>query len=470
MSDEAATVRYSKRHVETRKGFALRDLGLLVALMLLGFGLRVWHVGQPNKMYFDEIYYVDAADKLWSGQPDPNSVHPPLGKWLIGLGIHAADHFLPRSTTQPFKWRIASVIAGTLMVGITYGLGLLLFDYNRTAAGLAGFFVATEHLHVASSRIAMLDPFLALLCLLGIWGAMKYFLGSHERWAVLSAFSLGLATGTKWSGLFTAFGCLMAGWWLDRNEPTRDRTQRYFFWLALLVPIGFFLTYLHLFLADGFHLDTFWEIFGQGKRMVDFRRDTHQFTHRYLSYFWSWPLVLEPIWLFFEENKDAHTVHAICAMGTPVFWWGFLVLLFERALTAFGRLKNDRPAQGPPGQDPHLQEKRIAGALVILWFCQWIPWCVSYTGGFFYYMLTEVPIMALLVGKLTADLLNFHDALGEGRWRGWLILGVYLVAFALYYPFATAREVPRSYFNKLFFQQWIVGHPEAEKKAAKTHT
>jgi hypothetical protein len=83
-------------------------------------------------------------------------------------------------------------------------------------------------------------------------------------------------------------------------------------------------------------------------------------------------------------------------------------------------------------------------------------------------MLTEVPIMALLVGKLMADLLNFQDALGEGRWRGWLLLGLYLIFFALYLPFALGKPAPRSYFNKLFFTQWIVGHPDKAPKADKT--
>lgn len=442
---EAATVRFSKRPVENKKSLALRDILFLVALMALGFGLRVWDVGQPAKMYFDEIYYVAAAEDLWQGKPDPNSVHPPLGKWLIGLGVKAGDELLPKTTSQPFKWRLASVLSGTLAVGATYALSLLLFNYNRPAAVCAGLIIATEHLHIATSRIAMLDPMLGLFCLLGMWAGLAYFLGGHERWAVVSAFLLGLATGIKWSGLFTAFGCLVAGYWNDRKELTRERTQRYFFWLLLLVPLGFFLSYLHLFLSHGFQLDTFKMIFGQGERMVDFRYDAEQFTHRYLSYFWSWPLVLNPIWLLFEQDKAAGTVEAVCAMGMPLLWWGFTLLLMERAYTSF-RTK-----------DP------VVGALVLLWLCQWLPWAVSTTGGFFYYMLTEVPIMALLVGKFLADLLNFDDALGEGRWRGWVLLAVYLLGFLVYLPFALGKTTKRAYFNQVFFSQWVTGNPSATK-------
>lgn len=442
---EAATVRYTRREVETRKGITPRDVILALALMLLGFGLRMWDVGQPAKMYFDEIYYVDAADKLWAGKPDPNSVHPPLGKWLIGLGIRAGDAVLPKTASQPMKWRLASVISGTLSIGIVYALGLLLFNYNRTAAAFAAFIMATEHLHLASSRIAMLDPMLAFFCLLGMWMALVYFMGGHEWWAVGSAFVLGLATGIKWSGLFTAFGCLCAGYWIQRRAVSREKTVRYFFWLVLLLSLGFLCTYAHLFLSDGW--GAFAKMFGQAERMREFRYDEKQFTHRYLSYFWSWPLVLNPIWLFFEENKGSRSLEAICAMGVPTFWWGFTLLLVERAYSAFKT------------------KDAVTGALVILWICQWLPWCVSTTGGFFYYMLTEVPIMALLVGKLLADLLNFSDALGEGRWRGWLLLAVYLVGFAVYLPFALGKPTPRAYFNTVFFSTWVEGNKDAIKAA-----
>lgn len=451
-SHEAATVRFSKRPLETEKGASWLDLVFVVLLMALGFALRAWDVEKPAKMYFDEIYYVEAANALWQGQPDPNSVHPPLGKWLIAAGIYAGEQFLSPSTPEPFKWRLASVLAGTLAVGVTYALALLLFNFNRPAAFFAGLIVATEHLHIATSRIAMLDPMLGLFCLVGMAAAFMYFLGGHERWAVASAVTLGLATGIKWSGLFTAFGCLLAGYWIDRKELDHTRTQRYFFWLLLLVPLGFFASYFHLFLSDGFSMETFKTIFGQGERMVDFRYDAGQFTHRYLSYFWSWPLVLNPIWLLFEQDKGQATVQAVCAMGVPLFWWGFTVLLLERTYSSFRN--NDA----------------INGALVILWVCQWLPWAVSTTGGFFYYMLTEVPIMALLVGKLLADLFRLEDALGEGRWRGWLLLAVYLIGFLVYLPFALGRPAKRSYFDKVFFSQWIQGNPERTAQAKSSQS
>jgi dolichyl-phosphate-mannose-protein mannosyltransferase len=427
-----------KRSEASASRWTWRDTFYLLALLLLAFVLRTVNLNQPAEMYFDEIYYVDAAQQLWDGKADPNSVHPPLGKWIIGAGIAGSKLVAGPDVNEMVSWRITAVLAGLLMVAATYSLSLMLYQYNRVAAVAAGVFVATEHLHLSMTRIAMLDPFLALFCLLGTWWSFAYFLGCHERWAVLGAFSFGLATGCKWSGILTAFGCFLACLFLDRTrEVNWHKSQRYFCWLLLFIPIGFFLSYLHLFLLDGFTLESLKTIFGQGERMVKFRYNAEEFVHGYKSYFWQWPLVFRPIWTFYEQ-ENARVV-GICSLGVWTTWWAFTVLLIERAYTGLIRRKD-----------------LIGGALVLVWFGQWLPWAASTTGGFFYYMLPEVPIMALLMGKWFADMVDYDDVLGEGRWRGWLMAGIYVVGFALYYPFASGLEMSRKYFDMLFFlPDWI---------------
>ena len=430
-----------KRPEKADSRWSWQDAVNLLVLLLLAFVLRVVNLDQPAEMYFDEIYYVDAAQNLLEGKPDPNNVHPPLGKWMIAAGIETCKAVAGPDVNQMISWRAASVLAGLLMVIATYHMSLMLYGYNRVAAVAAGVFMATEHLHISMTRIAMLDPFLALFCLLGTWWSFAYFLGGHERWAVLGAFSFGLATGCKWSGLLTAFGCFLACLFLDRYHNTTElnwhKSQRYFCWLVLLLPLGFFLTYLHLFLIDGFTLESFKTIFGQGERMVKFRYNPEEFVHGYKSYFWQWPLVFRPIWIFYEQ--EGQSVVGICSLGVWTTWWAFTVLAIERAYAG-------------------LVQKRdlVGGALVLVWLGQWLPWVASTTGGFFYYMLPEVPIMALMMGKWFADLANFDDLLAEGRWRAWLLAGVYLIGFALYYPFAAGLGTTRSYFDLLFFlPDWI---------------
>ncbi|MFM1785896.1 MAG: hypothetical protein RLZZ108_920, partial [Actinomycetota bacterium] len=80
------------------------------AILAVAAVLRLWNLGYPAKLVFDETYYVKDAWTLseaghelaWPTNPnnafeagDVNSflnspayvVHPPLGKWLIALGM-----------------------------------------------------------------------------------------------------------------------------------------------------------------------------------------------------------------------------------------------------------------------------------------------------------------------------------------------------------------------------------------------
>lgn len=440
MTDSISQTVPFRRERPDSKRVTWRDFVAVALLMLLALILRGYNVDKPTGLYFDEIYYVDAAKRLWLGHDDPNSVHPPLAKWLIAGSIKATKEIGGAHLPEERGWRAGSVLCGVLMVGATYGFALTVFHFNRPAAVAAAFVVATEHLHLTMSRIAMLDPYLALFCLLGAWGSFAYFKGYHERWAVLGAFSLGLATGCKWSGLFTAFGCFLACLLMDRRENLDyTRSQRYFFWLLLLVPLGFFLSYASLFQRHGFDLDSFKLIFDQGDRMVKFRQDEEQFVHTYKSYFFEWPLVIRPIWLHYVEPIKGMRVEGICSMGVWWTWWLFTVLLLERAYT--GLIRN---------------RDVLVGALVLLWLGQWLPWAASTTGGFFYYMLPQVPIMGLFLGKWFADLADFDDALGEGRYRAWILALVYVLGFVLYFPFAADLNVPKDLFQGLFFlPRWI---------------
>ena len=66
----------------------------IVAIATFGLLLRLWNLNLPKGYIFDEIYYVKNANSLIKNGVELNStgeaefvVHPPLGKWLIGIGI-----------------------------------------------------------------------------------------------------------------------------------------------------------------------------------------------------------------------------------------------------------------------------------------------------------------------------------------------------------------------------------------------
>src|SRR5690606_39069097 len=96
--------------------------------------LRLWDLGRPGTLVFDETYYVKQAWTLlragfeanWPEEPNPAFeagdvdsflptadyvVHPPLGKWMIALGMRVLG-----GAENPWTWRLASALVGGLAV------------------------------------------------------------------------------------------------------------------------------------------------------------------------------------------------------------------------------------------------------------------------------------------------------------------------------------------------------------------
>lgn len=228
-------------------------VGTLAITALAGF-LRLWDLGRPRTLLFDETYYakdawsllhfgyaqnyVDKANDLivggkttgiWTGTPEM-VVHPEVGKWLIALGESAFG-------MNSFGWRFASAVAGTLMVLVMIRLARRVT--RSTMLGLvAGVLMCFEGQQLVLSRLALLDIFLAffLLCATSClvadrdWGRARLAtaVGEGNRlspaawgprllwrpWRLGAGVWLGLALGTKWSALYplAAFGLLVWAW------------------------------------------------------------------------------------------------------------------------------------------------------------------------------------------------------------------------------------------------------------------
>ena len=148
-----------------------------LAVAALALGVRMWHLGRPRTLSFDETYYakqawsmlkdgyaqdyVEGADKriaagnladlFISGQPT-QIVHPEAGKWLIALGEAAFG-------MDSFGWRISAAVVGALTVLVLARLVRRLT--GSTIIGcLAGLLLALDGVHLVMSRLALLDGFL----------------------------------------------------------------------------------------------------------------------------------------------------------------------------------------------------------------------------------------------------------------------------------------------------------------------
>ena len=256
-------------------------------MALFGGLLRFIRLGTPHAIVFDETYYVkDSWAMLQTGEPrnwpktlPPGNtpidqafaqgnvdqwlnsaeyvVHPPVGKWCIALGLK-----LFGGAENPFAWRAATALAGTIAILLLCRVALRLFR-NLPIAMMAGFLMSIDGLGIVMSRTSLLDNFLmifalaAFLCLLGhrdwararlraSWRVDWRIEKIHYRvrtaipwlteemdednkalytdttgpfiawswWRTWAAIFLGLATGTKWSGayLFAVFALISVIW------------------------------------------------------------------------------------------------------------------------------------------------------------------------------------------------------------------------------------------------------------------
>jgi len=424
-----------------------RDGLLLLLVTLFAFGLRAWNLGLPAEKYFDEIYYVKAAQDYLSARPDSNTVHPPLGKIQIAAGMLLADRldaWLGPSDqiSDPAEWRIASLLSGTLVVPLTFMLGFRMTRGNRSLALCAAFLVAVDFMSVTLSRISMLDMVLALWMMAGWYCAWRSLEESWNQtplrwhWATMSALAFGLATACKWNGLFGALGaCLAMQFFSGEVGPApRQRLARWFgppLLMALVIPVVYVLSYGPFFHLEGSLGSAAWQkVLGFHRVMIEFRYDASQFQDRYLSHFWEWPLVLRPIW--FHYQVDDRLVSGIVAFGSIVFWWTSLLYLLEVGLNAVSR------------------RDRGAGFLVLAWLGQWALWASSTTGGFIYYVLPGVPLLAMATGLVLDDWLG-----SRGRWLAAVYLAVLSALFVAYYPFLTGLPASEDLFTVLF-PPWAV--------------
>lgn len=425
----------------------LRDKLLLALVTLFALGVRGWNLGLPAEKYFDEIYYVKAAQDYLSARPDSNTVHPPLGKIQIAAGMLLADRMdawlgPTDQIPDPAEWRIASLLSGTLVVPLTFMLGFRMTRGNRSLALCAAFLVAIDFMSVTLSRISMLDMVLAFWMMAGWYCAWRSLEESWNRmpgrwhWATMSALAFGVATACKWNGLFGALGaCLAMQLFTGPAESgSRGRLARWLappLLMALCLPLVYVLSYGPFFQLEGSLGAAAWQkILGFHRVMIEFRYDASQFQHRYLSHFWEWPLVLRPIW--FHYQVEGRWVSGIVAFGSIVFWWTSLLYLLEVGLTAVGR------------------RDRAAGFLVLTWLCQWALWASSTTGGFIYYVLPGVPLLALATGLVLDDWLG-----SRGRWLAAVYLAVLSALFVAYYPFLTGLPASEDLFTVLF-PPWAV--------------
>ncbi|MDR0433153.1 MAG: phospholipid carrier-dependent glycosyltransferase [Bifidobacteriaceae bacterium] len=501
----------------TRPGRLVSRWGAPLAITALAAAMRLVHLGFPGKLVFDETYYVKGGysllrfgyERKWPDDEDTEVndanvsfeagdvdvmlddpeyvVHPPVGKWMIALGMQlfGADN--------PFGWRFSSALFGTISVLILILVGRRLFG-SQTLGCVAGLLMAVDGQHLVHSRTGLLDPFLMFWALLAFWlilldrDQMRKRLESRMRqvrsysptgaplypdkkwgprlgmrWYLLGAgVALGLATGVKWSGLYflAAFGILVVAWDMADRRAAGIR-----YWFAagalldgvkafcLTVPVAA-VTYLigwtgwfasadaynrHLAEAENYTgplPNALQSLLRYHQQALDFHTGLTS-SHPYQESALSWLIQLRPTSFYWGTDPTCGTdscAQAITALGNPVIWWlglgGLGIVLYGAIFWA----------------------DRRAWAILAGYAGGYLPW-FAYLGRtvFTFYTVAFVPFVVLALTYALGCAIGPPVASRARRRTGVIIAGtVVVLAIALaafFWPIWTGESVDRDYWH-----------------------
>ncbi|MFI7410801.1 dolichyl-phosphate-mannose--protein mannosyltransferase [Streptomyces sp. NPDC049627] len=504
--------------------------GPLLVTLLAGV-LRFWNLGSPKDVIFDETYYAkdawaivhrgyevswdknanDVILKIGDHIPIPTDaayvVHPPVGKYVIGLGELMFGF-------NPFGWRFMTALLGTLAVLMLCRIGRRIF--RSTFLGcLAGALMAVDGLAFVMARTSLLDGVLmffvlaAFGCLVvdrdraraklaaaltaGPDGRVRPDTHTAESlrlgwrpWRWLAGLMLGLAIGTKWNGLYflVAFGLLTVFWDVAARRVAGARhpytaVVKHDLGLAFLatVPVaivtyivswtGWILSptdgtggyYRDWATANGRTSSWSWLFPDWWLSLWHYEHQVYEFhvglssPHTYQSNPWSWIVDGRPVSYFYESplpGKDGCPVDAgekcareVLAIGTPLLWWVAAFAVLYILWRWFFR-----------------RDWR-AGAIACGVAAGYLPWFLYQERTiFFFYAVVFLPFLCLAVAMLLGAIIGPPRSSDTRRVAGATGAGVLVLLiawnFIYFWPIHTGTAIPVDQWrSRMWLDTWV---------------
>lgn len=465
------------------------------AVMATAAATRLVGLAHPHEIVFDETYYVKDAWTTWNlgyeatWQRDPTgadaywadtqlesgnadvyqttatfAVHPPLGKWLIALGMAA---FGP---TDPVGWRIAVAITGILLVGLVMLVAHRL-SRSMVVASLAGGLLAIDGNGIVMSRVALLDVFLAFFALLAFWFVLLDRARTDRTgaiwcrpWLLAAGAALGAATSIKWSGLwFIAF----FGIWtvvadLLRSRRRADWALRPLANFVLLVPIAlaaYLATWAGWFATDGGYYRQWAAEDGNAwtgawswvplpiQSFIHHQGEVYRFhsglraDHPYKSPAWAWLLLARPtaVWYATSTSGDPGCGADACGalvtvLPNPLIWFASIAALVWVVIVLVRRR----------GRDWALW------AILVGFAAGYLPWLVfPERPTYFFYAIAFQPYLVLALAFALHRMLGSPLDERSRRRSGLIGVAVFLLAAialsAYFWPVWTGQVIDAGY-------------------------
>jgi len=417
---------------------------LLIALA--SFVLRIFNLGSPKGLVFDEVYYVDGARDLLKYGVEVNGsnpefiVHPPVGKWLIASGIQVFGD-------SEFGWRFASALFGTLLILVFARLVHVLF-YSPLLTALGAALMSLDGLLLVHSRTALLDLFLTFFTLIGVllW---------HRNRHIWAGVSFGLAIGCKWSAIyFVAIIGLVAIYRILIEKDIRKSLKPIaakFAQYGLLPVFVYVLTWSGWFVSDRgwsrqWSSNPFTSWIHYHSEMLNFHTGLTD-THPYQANPWSWLIMGRPTSFFYDSPSGCSTdncAQEVLALGTPILWWVGTIAIAVVVGYWIRSLINHRID--------------AAANLVVLGLAAgYLPWfAMQQRTVFSFYAIIIEPFLILAIVYCAKLLLSsgFKPVVSQSIVGG--IFALILLCFLFFFPLFTGQVITYEDWNlRMWFNSWI---------------
>ncbi len=355
--------------------------------------------------YFDEIYHARTAYEMIHGLYNYENTHPPLGKFIISLGIRIFG-------MNPFGWRIMGTLFGIAMIPFFFLFCKRILK-ETWIVGVTTFLFTFDFMHFVQTRIATIDVYGTFFII-----AMYYFMYRYSKTSFydtelkktfiplgLSGIMMGLGCASKWTAVYAAAGLgifFFANMFrrymeyrIARNTPTMstngishqhimDVFPKNLIYTLLFCVVFFvilpgtiyYLSYIPFNDATGASV---WHQMIRNQQTMFNYHSKLEATHPYSSVWYEWPTTIRPVYYVCNTLSDGRKL-AMSAFGNPLVWWAGI---FALAYMVYRLIK---------------KKDAISGFLIFAYMNQLLPWMLVPRCTFAYHYFPSVPFATIMIG------------------------------------------------------------------------
>ncbi len=480
-------------------------------IALLATVTRFLNLGSPTDAgtpIFDEKHYAPQAWQVLHNhgvEDNPGYglvVHPPVGKQLIAIGEAIFGY-------NGVGWRFTGALLGVIMVVLVMRI-VRRISRSTLVGAIAGLLVICDGVSFVAARTALLDGYLTFFVVAAfgalivdrdqvrqrmhlalaqgragetVWGPRL----GVRWWRFLAGVLLGLACGTKWSGLyFVVFFGVMS---LAFDVAARRQYQVTRPWLGAfrrdlfptgyalgLIPVAVYLASYAPWFASETAIDrhqvgltvgrdgvvplpdairSLWYYHAKALQFHEGLTNSAGNYHPWESKPWSWPMSLRPVLYAIDQQNVAgcgaqSCVKAEMLVGTPALWWLAVPVLGYSAFRMLVR-----------------RDWRYAA--VLTGYCAgWLPWFGDIDRQmYFFYAATMAPFLVMAIALILGDILypvgrgarSQSSQSSERRTLGLIVVSCYVALvvtnFAWLFPVLTGLPISQQTWDmEIWLPSW----------------